>query len=54
MWFLKEYAPGGRETILRHPESVINQVLNNRMAAGENILLRKFSQVNISERSPVS
>ncbi|XP_076677551.1 anaphase promoting complex subunit 1 isoform X2 [Andrena cerasifolii] len=48
-----EYAPGGRQTILRHPEPVISQqVLNTQTAVGENILLRRFSQVNISERSP--
>ncbi|XP_078053194.1 anaphase promoting complex subunit 1 isoform X2 [Augochlora pura] len=47
-----EYTPGGRQTILRHPEPIVSQhVLNNQTAAGENILLQKFSQVNISDRS---
>nr|XP_033324577.1 anaphase-promoting complex subunit 1 [Megalopta genalis] len=47
-----EYTPGGRQTILRHPEPVVSQhVLNNQTTAGENILLQKFSQVNISDRS---
>ncbi|XP_076165385.1 anaphase promoting complex subunit 1 isoform X2 [Ptiloglossa arizonensis] len=48
-----EYAPGGRRTILRHPEPVISQqILTNQTVAGESILLQKLSQVNISERSP--
>ncbi|XP_076758476.1 anaphase promoting complex subunit 1 [Xylocopa sonorina] len=48
-----EYVPGGRQTILRHPESTANQqLLNNQTVEGESILLQKFSQVNISERSP--
>ncbi|XP_017886466.1 anaphase-promoting complex subunit 1 [Ceratina calcarata] len=47
-----EYVPGGRRTILRHPESVANQQLNNQTVEGESILLQKFSQVNISGRSP--
>lgn len=52
---LKEYVPGGRQTILRHPESVANQqLINNQTVEGESILLKKFSQVNISGGSPVS
>ncbi|XP_014488288.1 PREDICTED: uncharacterized protein LOC106751749 [Dinoponera quadriceps] len=48
-----EYIPGGRQIISRHPRSLINQQLsNNRTAGGENILLKRFSEVNISEKSP--
>ncbi|XP_014469767.1 PREDICTED: anaphase-promoting complex subunit 1-like [Dinoponera quadriceps] len=48
-----EYIPGGRQIISRHPGSLINQQLsNNRTAGGENILLKRFSEVNISEKSP--
>ncbi|XP_032663807.1 anaphase-promoting complex subunit 1 isoform X2 [Odontomachus brunneus] len=48
-----EYIPGGRRIISRHPGSLINQHLsNNRTTGGENILLKRFSEVNISEKSP--
>ncbi|XP_024938958.1 anaphase-promoting complex subunit 1 isoform X2 [Cephus cinctus] len=48
-----EYIPGGRQTVLRHPGSVISQQSpHNRSVAGDSVLLQKFSQVNISERSP--
>lgn len=48
-----EYIPGGRQIILRHPESATNQQLsNNQTVEGESILLQKFSQVNISETLP--
>ncbi|KAG7200866.1 hypothetical protein KM043_003229 [Ampulex compressa] len=48
-----EYTPGGRQTVLRHPGSVISQQLsNNRATLGESVLLQRLSQVNISERSP--
>ncbi|XP_053998022.1 anaphase-promoting complex subunit 1 [Hylaeus anthracinus] len=47
-----EYAPGGRKTILRHPEPVISQQALNNQTAGESVLLHKLSQVNISEKSP--
>ena len=52
---IQEYIPGGRQIILRHPESMTNQqLLNNQTVEGENILLQKFSQVNISDTLPVS
>jgi len=52
--FFKEYKPGGREIILKHPGSLISQQLSNsRTVGGENVLLKKFSEVNISEKSPV-
>lgn len=52
--FFKEYKPGGREIILNHPGSLISQQLsNNRTVGGENVLLKKFSEVNISDKSPV-
>lgn len=55
IYFYKEYIPGGRQIILRHPESATNQQLsNNQTVEGESILLQKFSQVNISETLPVS
>ncbi|XP_033359600.1 anaphase-promoting complex subunit 1 isoform X2 [Bombus vosnesenskii] len=48
-----EYIPGGRQIILRHPESVTNQqLLNNQTVEGESILLQKFSEVNISDTLP--
>ncbi|XP_039313778.1 anaphase-promoting complex subunit 1 isoform X3 [Solenopsis invicta] len=48
-----EYKPGGREIILKHPGSLISQQLsNNRTVGGENVLLKRFSEVNISEKSP--
>lgn len=48
-----EYIPGGRQTVLRHPGSLIGQLsINSQTVPGENILLHKLSQVNISERSP--
>ncbi|XP_076632222.1 anaphase promoting complex subunit 1 [Colletes latitarsis] len=48
-----EYAPGGRLTILRHPEAIIGQqALKSRSTAGDSVLLQKLSQVNISENSP--
>lgn len=54
MFFFKEYKPGGREIILNHPGSLISQQLsNNRTVGGENVLLKKFSEVNISDKSPV-
>ncbi|KYM96372.1 PREDICTED: anaphase-promoting complex subunit 1 [Cyphomyrmex costatus] len=47
-----EYKPGGREIILKHPGSLISHQSNNRTVGGENVLLKRFSEVNISEKSP--
>ncbi|XP_012223687.1 anaphase-promoting complex subunit 1 isoform X2 [Linepithema humile] len=48
-----EYTPGGRQIILKHPGSLISkQLSHNRTTSGENILLKRFSEVNISEKSP--
>ncbi|XP_077273571.1 anaphase promoting complex subunit 1 isoform X1 [Temnothorax americanus] len=48
-----EYKPGGREIIKKHPGSLISQQLsNNRTVGGENVLLKRFSEVNISDKSP--
>ncbi|CAL1682145.1 unnamed protein product [Lasius platythorax] len=48
-----EYTPGGRQIILKHPGSLISQQLSNNQTTGrENILLKRFSEVNISEKSP--
>ncbi|KMQ90852.1 anaphase-promoting complex subunit 1, partial [Lasius niger] len=45
--------PGGRQIILNHPGSLNSQQLsNNQTPDGENILLKRFSEVNISEESP--
>jgi len=46
--------PGGRQIVLNHPGSLISQQLSNNRTGGENILLRRFREVNISEKSPVS
>ncbi|XP_043478595.1 anaphase-promoting complex subunit 1 [Leptopilina heterotoma] len=46
-----EFAPGGRQTVLRHPGSLISQlVANNQAAPGDSVLLQKFREVNISEK----
>ncbi|XP_012141180.1 anaphase promoting complex subunit 1 isoform X2 [Megachile rotundata] len=47
-----EYIPGGRQTILRHPESIVNQHTLSNQIEGDSILLQKFSRVNISEGLP--
>nr|XP_034193924.1 anaphase-promoting complex subunit 1 isoform X2 [Osmia lignaria] len=39
-----EYIPGGRQTILRHPESIVNQQSLSNQTEGESILLQKFSR----------
>uniref|UniRef100_A0A0C9RW07 ANAPC1 protein n=1 Tax=Fopius arisanus TaxID=64838 RepID=A0A0C9RW07_9HYME len=47
-----EYSPGGRETYRRHPGSVIHQQNGeNRTLQNDSVLLQKFSQVNISDKS---
>ncbi|XP_046750016.1 anaphase-promoting complex subunit 1 [Diprion similis] len=48
-----EYVPGGRQTILRHPGSVVaQQSANNQTAPGESFILQRLSQVNITEKTP--
>ncbi|XP_012289018.1 anaphase-promoting complex subunit 1 [Orussus abietinus] len=47
-----EFVPGGRQTVLRHPGSVISQHSGNHPGPTDSLLLQKFSQVNISDRSP--
>ncbi|XP_057330298.1 anaphase-promoting complex subunit 1 [Microplitis mediator] len=47
-----EFTPGGRQTYQRHPGPVIHHLNSQAPGTQDSALLQKFSQVNISEKSP--
>ncbi|KAH0560894.1 anaphase-promoting complex subunit 1 [Cotesia glomerata] len=47
-----EYTPGGRQTYQRHPGPVIHHLNSQSPPTQDSVLLQKFSQVNISAKSP--
>ncbi|KAF7995485.1 hypothetical protein HCN44_006592 [Aphidius gifuensis] len=47
----QDYTPGGRETYRRHPGSVIHQQNQLNPQENDSVLFKKFSQVNITDKS---